>query len=191
MVSILDDFHKPRVIPSGFTYTKASDSDFECVVLRQMKISKISLTQRYTSYQFDFEASDLLKKLESRLKQVERFLEDWETNVLALRLRVHVLYDIVKQSKPISDKIKSQFHESILEYEKQNKSIDKMMNCKVLRDEVVSAVGSACHQQTYTYGSMITSLCFMLAALFASLLGLINFMEVMVDKTVIRKYQEL
>lgn len=66
-----------------------------------------------------------------------------------------------------------------------------MLNCSVLRDEVMSAIGSACYEKTYTYGSLATSLCFMLASLLSMLIAIVVFMEVMVDKTVIRKYEEL
>lgn len=74
---------------------------------------------------------------------------------------------------------------------KDDKQIGKMLDCSVLREEVISAIGSACYNQTYTYGALGTSLSFMLASLFSILIAVVVFMEVMVDKTVLRKYEEL
>ena len=122
---------------------------------------------------------------------LDEFLNNWGDNLMATRLRTHVLYDVFKQTKSTVRKIKSQFKNSILEYVTDDKKIDKMLDCTVLRDEVMSAIGSACYQKTYTYGSFITSICFLLASFLSILLALVNFMEVMVDKTVIRKYEEL
>ena len=88
---------------------------------------------------------NFLGHLNSCLPGIKNFVDDWSDRLMASRIRAHVLYDVFKQTKPTVDKIKTQFNKSIVEYMKDNRSVKKMLDCSVLREEEMSAIGSACY----------------------------------------------
>lgn len=69
--------------------------------------------------------------------------------------------------------------------------VRNIFQCGGLRETTERAIASACYNRVYTYGAVITSFCFIGSSFILVLLSFITFMELMVDKTVLRKFEEL
>lgn len=103
--------------------------------------------------------------------------------------------------------IRDDFRESLVKYERENKKIEDMLNCKSLRDSAKMMLGNFCYSSKGLRHGLDTAqsvqnnsnkrfgfgawFWFFISGYGLILISLSNFLEGLIDKTVLRKYREL
>lgn len=133
-----------------------------------------------------------MKNLLNCLTEYKTMMQNYIEMFQVVRLRLVFLFSHLKKVDQTYKTIRKRFKNSIKDWEKlQYHDIKKTFNCKGLRDVTERALASACYSRFYTYGAVITSFCFIGSSVILALLSFISFMEMMADKTVLRKFEEL
>jgi hypothetical protein len=77
-----------------------------CILLNKLDISSLKPELRYEDSSFASMISSFLSHLATCKPEIDAFLEKWSDNLLASRVRTHVLFDIFNQTKSTVTKIK-------------------------------------------------------------------------------------
>lgn len=169
---------------------------FTCFVIKNdyksLKSRIESLSANITENEERLKLKTNIINLESCLGSYKDFFKIYTDHLKVVRMRLYFLFSHLKNVNRVYKKIRNRFKNSLERWNELGYGdIKKIFSCKGLRGVTERAIASACYNKVYTYGAVITSLCLIGSSIILTILSFISLMELMVDKTVMRKFQEL
>ena len=133
----------------------------------------------------------LYLRLRKWLKMYEEHCDDAEHSFNILVHKIWMFHNHLRKCAKPYNWVRNEFKESILRLERVGHNPKKAFDCSGLSDLAKQALSGACYRKTYTYETAYIAFCFCAAGYLLFILTILGFLEFLLDKAELKKYEEL